>query len=71
MNHAAYLTGEQIGKDKLGQIYYRALTVYLTPDSDFSHARESLIQSAVDLYGDNSTEAKATEDGLNQVGITE
>ncbi|MGP4074619.1 M4 family metallopeptidase [Halobacillus sp. K22] len=71
INHAAYLTGEQIGKDKLGQIYYRALTVYLTPDSDFSHARESLIQSAVDLYGDNSAEAKATEDGLNQVGITE
>ncbi|MCA1010483.1 M4 family metallopeptidase [Halobacillus halophilus] len=71
INHAAYLTGEQIGKDKLGQIYYRALTVYLTPDSDFSHARESLIQSAVDLYGENSAEAQATEDGLNQVGITE
>ncbi|MEC3883943.1 M4 family metallopeptidase [Halobacillus sp. HZG1] len=71
INHAAYITGEQIGKEKLGQIYYRALTVYLQPESDFSHARESLIQSAVDLYGENSEEAQATEDGFNQVGITE
>ncbi|UOQ92966.1 M4 family metallopeptidase [Halobacillus shinanisalinarum] len=71
INHAAYLTGEQIGKDKLGQIYYRALTVYLTPTSDFSHARQALIQSAVDIYGEGSTEAEATESGLNQVGITE
>ncbi|MFB7304113.1 M4 family metallopeptidase [Heyndrickxia sporothermodurans] len=69
INHAAYLTGEQIGKDKLGQIYYRALTVYLTPDSNFSDARQALIQSAIDIYGENSTEAQATENGLNQVGI--
>ncbi|MYL49250.1 peptidase M4 family protein [Halobacillus litoralis] len=71
INHAAYITGEQIGKEKLGQVYYRALTVYLQPESDFSHARESVIQSAADLYGENSEEALATEDGFNQVGITE
>ncbi|CDQ19143.1 bacillolysin/thermolysin/neutral peptidase B [Halobacillus karajensis] len=71
INHAAYITGEQIGKEKLGQIYYRALTVYLHPESDFSHARESLIQSAIDLYGEGSEEVLATEDGFNQVGITE
>lgn len=71
INHAAYITGEQIGKEKLGQIYYRALTVYMHPESDFSHARETLIQSAIDLYGANSEEALATESGFNQVGITE
>ncbi|KHE72468.1 M4 family metallopeptidase [Halobacillus sp. BBL2006] len=71
INHAAYITGEQIGKEKLGQIYYRALTVYLTPDSDFSHAREVIVQSAVDIYGEGSAEAMATADGFNQVGITE
>ncbi|ARI76377.1 M4 family metallopeptidase [Halobacillus mangrovi] len=71
INHAAYITGEQIGKEKLGQIYYRALTVYLAPESDFSYAREVLIQSAVDLYGEGSEEALATEDGFNKVGITE
>jgi len=69
INHAAYLTGVKIGKEKLGQIYYRALTVYLTPTSNFSDAKQALIQSAVDLYGEGSPEAQATEDGLNQVGI--
>ncbi|TDL31923.1 peptidase M4 family protein [Jeotgalibacillus sp. S-D1] len=71
INHAAYLTGEMIGKEKLGKVYYRALTVYLTPNSNFKDARKALIQSAEDLYGAGSAEAKATEDGLNGVGITE
>ncbi|MFG6113855.1 M4 family metallopeptidase [Halobacillus sp. MO56] len=71
INHAAYYTGEQIGKDKLGQIYYRALTVYFTPDTNFSQARQALIQSATDIYGEGSEEVQATEYGLNQVGITE
>ncbi len=71
INHAAYITGEQIGKEALGQIYYRALTVYLTPESNFSDARAAGIQSALDLYGEGSAEAKAAEDGFNQVGITE
>ncbi|WP_409294081.1 M4 family metallopeptidase [Peribacillus sp. SCS-26] len=71
INHAAYLTGVEIGKEKLGKIYYRALTVYLTPDSNFSDARKAIIQSAVDLYGAGSAEAKASENGLNGVGITE
>ncbi|WP_010651273.1 M4 family metallopeptidase [Oceanobacillus massiliensis] len=68
-NHAAYLIGEQIGKEKLGQVYYRALTVYLTPTSDFSDARNVLIQSAVDIYGEDSTEAEAVANGFDQVGI--
>ncbi|MFC7061993.1 M4 family metallopeptidase [Halobacillus seohaensis] len=71
INHAAYITGEQIGKEKLGQIYYRALSEYLHPESDFNHARKVLIQSAIDIFGEDSEEAIATEDGLNKVGITE
>ncbi|RKQ28166.1 M4 family metallopeptidase [Oceanobacillus halophilus] len=68
-NHAAYLIGEQIGKEKLGQIYYRALTVYLTPTSDFSDARQAIVQSAVDIYGEGSEEVAAVESGFDQVGI--
>jgi bacillolysin len=71
INHAAYLTGMEIGKEKLGQIYYRALTVYLTPDSNFSDARKVLLQSAEDIYGADSAEYKATQAGLDGVGITE
>ncbi|MDQ0219867.1 peptidase M4 family protein [Peribacillus cavernae] len=71
INHAAYLAGIQIGKEKLGKIYYRALTHYLTPDSNFSDARKALLSSATDIYGENSPESQATEDGLNRVGITQ
>jgi Zn-dependent metalloprotease len=53
-NHTAYLIGQEIGRGKLGQIYYRALTVYLTPNSDFSDARQAIVQSAIDLYGKGS-----------------
>lgn len=70
-NHAAYLIGEKIGKEKLGQIFYRALTVYLTPTSDFSDARRSIVQSAADIYGEASAEAKATAEGFDSVGIYE
>ncbi|WP_233786081.1 M4 family metallopeptidase [Planococcus halotolerans] len=70
-NHAAYLIGEEIGKEKLGQIFYRTLTVYLTPTSNFSDARKAAIQSAVDLYGEGSAEAAATADGFDSVGIYE
>ncbi|MGF3105015.1 M4 family metallopeptidase [Rossellomorea sp. DUT-2] len=71
INHAAYLTAQDIGREKLGKIYYRALTVYLTPMSDFSDARQAIIQSAFDLYGEGSAEAEAAAGGFDSVGIVE
>jgi bacillolysin len=71
INHAAYLTAQDIGRDALGQIYYRAITTYLTPTSDFSDARKAIIQSAVDLYGEGSPEVEAAAGGFDQVGIVE
>lgn len=68
-NHAAYLIAQEIGREKLGQIYYRALTVYLTPNSDFSDARQAVVQSAIDLYGEGSEEAAAANSGFDSVGI--
>jgi bacillolysin len=71
INHAAYLQAQEIGRDALGQIYYRALVTYLTPTSNFSDARTAIIQSAEDLYGAGSTEATAIASGFDQVGIYE
>jgi bacillolysin len=71
INHAAYLTAQEIGREKLGKIYYRALTTYLTSTSDFSAARQAIIQSVVDLYGEGSAEAAGAAGGLDAVGITE
>ncbi|WP_368298574.1 M4 family metallopeptidase [Cytobacillus firmus] len=68
-NHAAYLIGQEIGREKLGKIYYRALTVYLTSNSNFSDARQAIVQSAIDLYGEGSTEHTATASGFDAVGI--
>jgi bacillolysin len=68
-NHAAYLIGQEIGRNKLGQIYYLALTVYLTPNSDFSDARKAIVQSTIDLYGEGSDEVAATNAGFDAVGI--
>lgn len=68
-NHAAYLIGEQIGKEKLGKIYYRALTTYLTSNSDFSDARKAIVQSAIDIYDEGSAEEEAVASGFDQVGI--
>ncbi|MFP3380720.1 M4 family metallopeptidase, partial [Bacillus sp. SIMBA_069] len=68
-NHAAYLIGQEIGRHKLGQIYYRSISVYLTPNSDFSDARKAIVQSAIDIYGEGSKEEAAAAAGFDSVGI--
>lgn len=66
-NRVAYLIGTAIGKEKLEQIYYRTLTQYLTPDSDFAAAARASIQAATELYG--ATEANAVRNAWTQVGL--
>ena len=68
-NKAAYNVAMSIGKDKMGQIWYRALTLYLTSDAQFSDARDASVQAATDLYGANSAEVTAVENGFAAVGI--
>jgi len=70
-NYAAYLTAEKIGRIKTEQIYYRALTIYLTASAQFIDARRALIQSAEDLYGAASVEVEAVKTAWNDVEITE
>lgn len=79
VNKAAYLLGNGgtfynvsvtgIGVPKLGAIYYRALTVYLTPNSNFSSLRAAVVQSAKDLYGSTSAEATAAAKSFDAVGV--
>ncbi|WP_430788979.1 M4 family metallopeptidase [Virgibacillus flavescens] len=66
-NKAAYYTINSLGISKAQNIYYRALTVYLTPNSDFSYAREALEQSANDLYG--ASTANAVSQAWSNVGV--
>ncbi|WP_226670438.1 M4 family metallopeptidase [Metabacillus litoralis] len=68
-NKAAYYTISSIGKAQAEKIYYRALTVYLTPTSNFSYARAALLQSAADLYGSGSSAYKAVSSAWDNVGV--
>jgi len=69
-NHAYYLiANSSVGKDKAEKIYYRALTVYLTSQSQFVDLRRAIIKSAEDLFGNGSSEANSAINAFNSVGI--
>lgn len=68
-NKAFYNIATSIGLDASADIYYRALTTYLTSQSDFADARNGLLQAATDLYGEASAEYNAVNDGFLAVGI--
>lgn len=60
-----------VGNQKAGQIWYRALTQYLTPGDRYFDARKACIRAATDLYGELSPEYEAVQNayaGIN-VGI--
>ena len=40
-----------MGRKKAEQIWYRALSVYMTSDSDYHDARQATLDAAADLYG--------------------
>lgn len=66
-NYAAYLVAQAIGPDKMEQIYYRTLTQYLTPGSNFVQAASATVRAAADLYG--QSEVDAVRNVFGQVGI--
>ncbi len=66
-NRAFYLFATAIGKNKAEQVYYNALSNYLTRSSDFQDCRAAVMQSATDLYGTTERDAAAT--AFSQVGI--
>jgi Zn-dependent metalloprotease len=58
-----------IGADEASEIWYRALTVYLTSASTFSDARNGTLKAAKDLYGSGSAEYAAVLSSWNMVGV--
>lgn len=69
-NHAFYrfVNKPGITMERAEQIYYRALSRYLTRSSQFIDCRLAVIQSAVDL-GNNQTEINALRQAYDEVGI--
>lgn len=68
-NKAGYLVAQTIGTAKTAQIYYRGLTTYMTPTTDFAAARVALVQAATDLYGATGTEVTAVNSAFDAVGV--
>lgn len=78
-NKAAYLVSEGgthygvtvngVGRAATEKIYYRALTKYLTANSNFSMMRQAAIQAATDLYGQNSDAVYAVTKAYDAVGV--
>ena len=70
-NYAYYLfaTANGMNKEKAEQIYYRALTMYLTRSSQFQNLRNAVVQSATDIHGENSLEVNAANSAFDAVGI--
>jgi bacillolysin len=70
---AAYLVAADptygLGISDTEQIYYRALTTYLTPTSDFMAHLNALIRSATDLFGPGSPQVRAVTRAHAAVGL--
>lgn len=58
-----------IGNDKAGKIWYRALTRYLVPNSNFSGARAATLRAAADSYGANSAASESVAAAWLAVGV--
>ncbi|MFI6803556.1 M4 family metallopeptidase [Streptomyces luteogriseus] len=59
-----------IGRAKLGRIWYRALTVYMTSSTNYAAARKATLSAAKDLYGGDSTEQKAVAAAWKAVAVS-
>ena len=68
-NHTFYLAVQASSKEAMEQVWYRALTSYLTETSDFAAFADALKAAASDLYGDGSTEAQAVGQALREAGL--
>jgi Zn-dependent metalloprotease len=58
-----------IGRAKLGAIWYRALTVYMTSSTNYAGARTATLSAAKDLYGAGSSEYNAVAAAWSAVGV--
>lgn len=70
-SNAFVMVAQAITREKAAQIWYRALTQFLTASSQFVDLRRAVIQSAADLYGADSAEQQAVTAALDAVGIVD
>jgi len=71
-NRTSNITVPGIGManiERMERVFYRAFTLLLAPNSQFSDARRATIQAATDLFGPGSGERAQVELAWNAVGV--
>jgi len=68
-NRAGYLVSTLLDRERAEQIWFRAWTVYLTPNANYPFFALSTLQAASDLYGDPSPELAAVTVAMDSVGL--
>lgn len=68
-NHAFYQLAQAIGRPQAIQIMHRALTMYLSRNSEFTDGRAAAERAAGDLYGASSPQQMAVSNAFGSVGI--
>ena len=58
-----------VGRDKALQIWYKALTTYMTSTTNYAAARQATLKAATDLYGADSTEYAAVGAAWSAVNV--
>lgn len=59
-NDTSGMSVSRLGRDQAAQIFYRALTAYMTPGTTFAGARAATVQAATDLYGASAASTVAS-----------
>jgi bacillolysin len=70
-NYAFYKFAQAVGKEQAANIYYKALTDYLTKSSQFIDLRMAVIQAATDIHGAGSDQVTQAGLAFDAVGITD
>ncbi|RKT18267.1 Zn-dependent metalloprotease [Streptomyces sp. 1114.5] len=63
------ITVTGIGRDKAEQVWYKALTAYMTSTTNYAAARTATLNAATDLYGANSAEYNAVATAWAAVNV--
>jgi Zn-dependent metalloprotease len=58
-----------IGRDAASKIWYRALTVYMTSNTNYAGARAATLSAAADLYGNGTANYNAVAAAWSAVGV--
>jgi hypothetical protein len=70
-NKAASIIGDELGRDKLGQIYFKAVRENVRGGQEIEGLAVAVMKSARDLFGANSREFQVTKDAWDAVGVLE